>query len=1225
MRLKYLLMVFSLYGFIILPAAGFSQSTQNKKYQGLLWEISGNGLKKPSYLFGTMHVSSKMVFHLADSFYYALQNVNVVAIELNPEVWQVEMVKLDQLQKNFKNFSQGAANDYLNEKSFKIDSYEDELKAALQSEPTIVNGLLYRTYKAKEDFEEDTFLDLYIYQTAKRLGKITTGVEDYFATEKTVLEAYADMAKEKKKNYDSGNDSPYEIEKKVEDAYRRGDLDLLDSLEIIMLGSEAFRNKFLLKRNEIQANSIDTILKKNSLFVGVGAAHLPGEKGVIELLRQKGYRLRPVKLVYKNTFQQSEIDKQKVPVNFSQQTSGDSLFSVDVPGKLYKMSTDYSGLDRSQYADMSNGAYYLATRVKTYSAFSGNTEQSVYNKVDSLLYENIPGKIIKKTAIKRNGYNGIDIINKTRRGDIQRYQIFVTQHEVLVFKMSAKETYANGAEAEKYFSSIRIKSPENGWVNFEPKQGGFKVKLPQAPHQLVSNTITDGMDRWEYGANDKASGNSYLIMKKTVNNFSFLDEDTFDLKLVNESFKTSDFIKEPAQKTLNGVNPYPSFETAATLKDGSFAKVKIIVKGPHYYLLAARGKSANADFSSFFSSFELTPFKYEAPKLVTDTFLHFTVLTPVVPELEENFRALIESIAGNNYYNGADRDSYFPKEKNASFRSEKTGEVIMVTMQQLPKYFQMQDGVNFVKEEIKDYLHDDDMILKSFDSSVIDNQTIAYRFTISDTNTSRVIYRMLVNSGNKFYRIAAMGDSSGRQSDFVKTFFSSFRPQKDSSGFNIYASKTDQFFNDLINSDSATHAMAMTAFPSIYFSKKDVPKFEKLLNNLKYGDKDYFDIKVNSIRELGYIKDDGPKQEVTRLLKQIYEKTADTATFTNAVIKSLAKNKTEASYKLLKELMMADPPLFENSYDYANFFANLNDSLLLAKKLFPEILHLLSIDDYKEEVTSMLVTLVDSNLLTAKDYKNFYTNIYFDAKIALKKQQAKDENLMKKESKKNEEDYNGDDDGDERYDADSRLDQFARLMIPFFDKEPGVQKFFEKLLYSKDQSLQLSTAVLLLKNNQKVPDSIVKTLAQNDRYRASLFKSLCDINMQQKFPASYKTQQLMARSVLAGNGEFDKIDSLESVTSVPADFRGRKGMVYFYKYRVKKEDSWKIAFSGLQPANLSDVDTNDDYTKFSDRKLDYETPVSDQFEKEFKKLEISSHKSGKNFYLKNDYNRFEGD
>src|SRR5947209_15943060 len=78
-------------------SASFSQPDKIKpsKYPSLLWEISGNGLLKPSYLFGTMHVSSKMVFHLSDSFYNALRNADIVALETNPENWQEDFSRYD--------------------------------------------------------------------------------------------------------------------------------------------------------------------------------------------------------------------------------------------------------------------------------------------------------------------------------------------------------------------------------------------------------------------------------------------------------------------------------------------------------------------------------------------------------------------------------------------------------------------------------------------------------------------------------------------------------------------------------------------------------------------------------------------------------------------------------------------------------------------------------------------------------------------------------------------------------------------------------------------------------------------------------------------------------------------------------------------------------------------------------------------------------------------------
>jgi hypothetical protein len=63
----------------------------------------------------------------------------------------------------------------------------------------------------KEDFEEDTFLDLYIYQTGMKLGKSGAGVENYYEAERLVMEAYADMSKEKKKKMLTWGKSRFQI------------------------------------------------------------------------------------------------------------------------------------------------------------------------------------------------------------------------------------------------------------------------------------------------------------------------------------------------------------------------------------------------------------------------------------------------------------------------------------------------------------------------------------------------------------------------------------------------------------------------------------------------------------------------------------------------------------------------------------------------------------------------------------------------------------------------------------------------------------------------------------------------------------------------------------------------------------------------------------------------------------------------------------------------------
>src|SRR5215213_320429 len=266
---------------------------KDRKYPSLLWEITSNGLKKPSYLFGTMHVSSKMVFNLSDSFYSAIRSAEVVALETNPESWQEDMFNFN-LDNDFSNTSnpwlQGlhhTPEDYLTINTLKFSKYERLIELALASNPSAINNLLYRTYSEQEtDFEEDTYLDLYIYQAGKKWGKKVFGVEKYAESMKLAMEAYMDAMKDKnkkEKTYETDEEFSYA---KLQEAYRTGNLDLLDTINRINSFSAAFDEKFLYRRNEIQAASIDSILKnKLSLFVGVGAAHLPGQRGVIEILR----------------------------------------------------------------------------------------------------------------------------------------------------------------------------------------------------------------------------------------------------------------------------------------------------------------------------------------------------------------------------------------------------------------------------------------------------------------------------------------------------------------------------------------------------------------------------------------------------------------------------------------------------------------------------------------------------------------------------------------------------------------------------------------------------------------------------------------------------------------------------------------------------------------------------------------------------------------------------
>jgi uncharacterized protein YbaP (TraB family) len=1202
-----------------------------KKYQALLWEITGNGLPKPSYLFGTMHVSSKLVFHLSDSFYLDLKNSDVVALELDPQLWQDQLFRFQNMQTNLRFYTQGSPGDYINEKSFQLEKYEDKLKSALSDEPTIINGLLYRSFRARADFEEDTYLDLYIYQTGKKLGKQATGVENYFETEQLIMEAAQDMMKDKKKRSSNlDGESSYDIEKKAQEAYRRGDLDMLDSLEKLMQPSESYLEKFLYRRNEIQANSVDSILREHSLFVGVGAAHLPGKRGVIELLRKKGYTLRPVGMQDRDATQKENVDKIKVPVNFSSFSSDDGQFTVQLPGKLYKRADSHS-TDSWQYADMSNGAYYMIGRVRTHACFLGNKDQVILEKLDSLLYENIPGKMLKKMLITKSGYKGYDITSKTRRGDIQRYNILVTPFEVLVFKMSGNGSYVDGKEADQFFGSIQIKktSPP-GWMDFIPPQGGFRIRLPRTPYQTRNSSSVDGMPRWEYEANDETTGDAFLVWKKTIQNYRFLEEDTVDLGLIEESFQLSEWIDKPLSRHTGLYKGYPCLDATYLNKEGAYIKMKCLLKGPHYYLLAVRSNNGDKQFPEFFDSFAFTPYRYAGYRNYTDTFMNITVTTPVVPDIDAGLRTIMERGASEEFLNSIpEYNNYWPRTKTALFQDDSSGEAVFVSMETYPKYYYPQDSSGFWKEANNEKKLLKDFVLRSKEPFRFNDSVGGYKFIFTDTNTSRLINSWIFLKDNRLYRMISLNDSLASDplhpgSDFISRFYGSLRPMDKRLGESVFTNKLGLFFKDFYSRDSLTGRKAREVVSNVYFGAAGLAALLKAIQNLPYNNKDYFSTKTSLINELGFIRDSGSVNTIVAALKKIYEKVADTTTFQNAVLKALAHHKTRPAYDVLKALLVQDPPIFDNSSDYDYLFRDLGDSLALARGLFPELLQLAAVDDYKSNIQSLLASLVDSGAIGVRDYESYFSQLYFDAKIQWKKQEGRDEKRLQKKGEENEEGMQAGS-AENTDDPGNGLGNYAILLMPFYGKNVAVPHFFDRLLTSKDASLRLSTAILLLRNNKPVADSIINTLAASDLYRSLLLKKLRAIHREDRFPRRFSNQLDISRSQLVGLRNNNDLFAIQFVDKKIVLSKQERGYVYFFKYKTNKDDEWQMGISGLQPLNLKDVSTGNDLVRLTNKKIKPDISVADQFDKQLKRILLSRRKSAVSYYLDNDYFPGHGD
>lgn len=1237
-----------------------------KKYPSLLWEITGKGLTKPSYLFGTMHVSDKMVFHLGDSFYNAIKNADVVALETNPETWQDDYSNsvFFRGKNNRRDLMAYASqnerpHDNLRITSFSIDTYEEIIKAALAMEPSMINGMLYRTYGTRmDDFEEDTFLDMYIFQTGKKLGKKLSGVENFQASEKLVLEAYRDMMKDKNKrkksyDYESSMTNP----KKLEDAYRKGDLDLLDSLENLSVTSDAFQEKFLYKRNEIQAASIDSIIKRSTLFAGVGAAHLPGKRGVIEMLRQMGYTLRPVSLDERNGVQKDAIDKIKFTNTFVSQTADDGMYKVSVPGKKFYRFTDWNGLDVVQYTDLVNGAYYLVTRIKTNSLNWGHNADAVYRKIDSLLYENVPGKILKKTPVTKNGYKGLDITNKTRRGDIQRYQVFITPFEVIIFKMSGNGDFVTTSDdAQQFFTSVQLKEyGSENWQSWQPATGGFSITMPHTPSLLRDNNF--GTDRLEYAAWDPKDGSNYLLMSMSLHNYNFLEEDTFELNLMQESYAYSAFIDKQLSRRFVKVSGYPGLESTFKHKDGSYSAVRFIIRGPVYYAAVAHYKNDNANVRRFLESFTITPFVYPEAAPCTDTTMRLTVTSPVYDNKKGSLTGIEDllriSMTDMEDWGGDDNNNAFDgKFKVKLIGNDTIGEKIYVTMYRTPPYYYQLDSAEVFRDAEK---IDSDFVYKVNKRYTLPNGIEFREMQLTDTGSSKTILAKYFYKNGNSLSICTLTDTLSARSPFLEKFFSTCIPSDTLNGPSPFTRKTKQFVQDLFSKDSVISRRAYKHLGMFSFDSLDVPMVKQAIDSLNWNMRDYLETKKFFIATLGSLND----TSVTPYLQQLYWKIKDTSDFQNAILSALLAQKTKASFIAFKDLVLQDPPILEeggNSYSYYNKagrpriygstraivksvrIQNLNnyeyysssdegwdglyDSLALTKNIFPDILQLLNVDDYKNSMINLLQTMVDSNYLQAKDYETYFSKIYLDAKHLLKKQRvAEDKSRIAKAGKK---ENNDDEYGNvSRYDADddggnSRLDKYAILLLPFREKNPGVQNFFEQLMQTQDERLLYNTSILLMRNNIPVPDSIMVKYAKKESYRSELYAALKEMKKLDKFPAAWKSQLEIVRSMLSNSmRSYDKMDTVIFLDKLPVTYKNKKGYVYFFKYKQMRDDNtWQVATIGMQPENINETDLDDDEFTSTERDLKLESgkPVKEQLQKMLKEMLYSKRPSAAEFY-----------
>ena len=262
----------------------------------LLWEISGNGLKKPSYLYGTVHSFDDRAFRfskLAESY---IAKCNAFGMEINMDklgdVDIFSMMKYLTMPGDTTLDMLMSTEQYAKLDKFVSDSMHVSLAMFKTIKPMFLMGMQEDMTMAQDSSD---FLDEYLMKKAQSNKKEIIGIEtieeQIQALDLIPLKEQARMILEL---VEPDTTKAPESSEDLVDIYARGDLDAIYSFYKKEDLSNIFNAALITNRNHRMADRIDSIMQKKTLFTAVGALHLPGDEGVINLLKKKGYTLTPI-------------------------------------------------------------------------------------------------------------------------------------------------------------------------------------------------------------------------------------------------------------------------------------------------------------------------------------------------------------------------------------------------------------------------------------------------------------------------------------------------------------------------------------------------------------------------------------------------------------------------------------------------------------------------------------------------------------------------------------------------------------------------------------------------------------------------------------------------------------------------------------------------------------------------------------------------------------------
>ncbi len=275
----------------------------------LLWKIEKGEDDPVSYLFGTMHLSDERLLDVPDEVLNALNGAEIVALEnldvLDSSVTKQRMKEITELWK----FQDGKSlRDYMSEEELELlrqaaRRFKVGFFKMLKYKPWMVMSMI-TTSKCERlrKSKGQPFLDKAIGARAQRINADLVGLE----TLREQLAAMDSMSMKSQVAYLVGaahlaSRSEDSLETMIQLYLQRriGAIQPMFSYyssdaKTLKTAYSEFQTHLIDKRNIVMRDRSLPLLEKGSSFIAVGALHLPGQMGLVNLIREAGYTVTAV-------------------------------------------------------------------------------------------------------------------------------------------------------------------------------------------------------------------------------------------------------------------------------------------------------------------------------------------------------------------------------------------------------------------------------------------------------------------------------------------------------------------------------------------------------------------------------------------------------------------------------------------------------------------------------------------------------------------------------------------------------------------------------------------------------------------------------------------------------------------------------------------------------------------------------------------------------------------